>query len=331
VRRGVDHTTLRAFALAQYQVSPSGIYRAWAQQYLLDHVAEVLHATDDASHQHFIDGAVDSLQRAWRTATQARAEIDYGRAAKLLNLTLKHVALLEGLGEEERRGLYTRLHVALDRFTLAPVAALAPVLGLDRRPSMGSVRTREQYVQVQRWILEVCDSVAVPPIYYEVATFDSRRSELWYQGPDAISAARPPLHATPTAPTATPMQHAPRVRAVGKIVRDRSAPPRVDAQAKVIRSRHVERTAVLHVEGARYRRAEFDGVIELFNASDVAKLERMPGMPRVRAKLSWDGWTPPTRKHPAVSVVGRWRFERDYTGLVVDTLGRGPARTQKPI
>ena len=70
-----------------------------------------------------------------------------GPAAKMVNLTLKHLVLLDRLTTDERRALHEKLHVALDRFTLGPIAALAPQMSphsVARRYSPAAGRRKDR-------------------------------------------------------------------------------------------------------------------------------------------------------------------------------------------
>lgn len=323
VRRSVEGTTFRAFAIKRYGASPALLYRGWLREYLEAHLADFLRAPDAAAYQEALDRAVAALQGAWRLETGGQDDLGYGRAAKLLNLSLKHVLLLDELDEPQRSALFGRLHVALDRFTLGPLAPLAPALGLGRAPSMGAVKTREAYLDIQCWIADVCADAGIPPIQYEFATFNVIRDGMTDAGGVAGSGA--------ARATANPIPvRRPRPEGTGDGVRPAGSPPgrapRVDARARVVRTRHVENATVIHSTAASHRGAVFQGTIEVADEAELAVLETPGSDRRIQGKLLWFGRAPKTR-HPSISIDGEWRVERGYSGPVVAEVGRvGPPR-----
>ena len=90
---------------------------------------------------------------------------------------------------------------------------------------------------------------------------------------------------------------------------------RTDRNAKPVRERNVQNKRVVHLTGATYRDAVFDGTFEV-------AMEQQGDMPdadgRVICNVLWHGWKPGTGAGLQIQVKkGGWRFESGYTGPVV--------------
>jgi len=347
--RSVDSTTARAIPTRSFGVSPLSCFRSWARAHLGRHWRDFVTAQHESAYQSAVDHAVLSLQSAFAVATQHRYALTYGRASKMLALTLKHVALLRDLTEAERRAFFGRVHVALDRYTLAPVAQLAPELGLPRVPSMGNVERRDGYIAIQQWIATVCAEAGVPPSTYEVATFNIPRG-VWQQRPVRLLATPLPDGVRPLAsrtagkaavpartrraegPSARVAAGDPPLRAVPakqRSVRAEQVPehgPHTAPWATVTAHRHVEQAPVIEVFGqarAHYREASFEGRIEVVDASDLEAARTGIGERTVRALLTWYGWRP-QRRYLAVKLTGPCAVHARFDGEVIAGLGDPP-------
>jgi hypothetical protein len=65
--------------------------------------------------------------------------------------------------------------VPLDQFSLRPLACIEGH-GHLRNASMGSVKSREEYIEIQDTIRGICDEAGVPPIAYDFLTWDGAHS-----------------------------------------------------------------------------------------------------------------------------------------------------------
>jgi hypothetical protein len=299
IRLSVTSNTFRAFPIARH-VAPSTLYREWANSYLSEHLPIFFAAANPAGYGVAVADAAVDLTRHWSRKTGGHHELGFGRAAKMINLTIKHLVWLDGLAPSTKQRLWSLLHVPLDRFTIQGVAEFAPAdLGLTRHGSMRSIVSRTQYEAVQTWLRALCSEAEVPPVHYEILAYNMRHE---------------------TARQDTPGSPKVQVARIG----DRHAgtasgdAPRTDSKAKPMAWREVMGARVVHAANAFYRGATFDGVFQL--AEDESALEGEGG--RLRCLVSWHGWRP---QRGAISVLlptGGWKLEEGYSGPVVDCLGR---------
>ena len=82
VQFAIAGNTFRAFR--NLPMPPSAIFRAWCKPYLKRSLVRLRAMDDQAKFDRFVHNAAQSLRKYWRR--HARAELDYGRAAKLINL-----------------------------------------------------------------------------------------------------------------------------------------------------------------------------------------------------------------------------------------------------
>lgn len=347
--RSVDWTTVRTIRTRNYWVAPLMLVRRWAQAYLGQHWRDFVAASDAEAYQAALDVAVVSLQSEFATATRLRAraldkepyKLTYGRAAKMIGLMLKHIALCDVLSAAERRAFFGRVHVALDRYTLAAAAQLAPELRLRSQPSMGDVEARDAYLAVQGWIAAVCAEAGVPPSTYEVGLFNLPRGE-WHVRPSTTPTSDiPPGVRSQATLSGRATGQAPRHPGAGRSndqrAQQRRRPahkraigtaPRATRSASAISRRRVEQRPVIEVSvasGASYRNTTLSVCLEVVDTDDLAVARDGVGSRRVRVFLTWFGWTP-QRRYMTVMLTGPCVAHQAYTGRVVADLGYDAGR-----
>jgi hypothetical protein len=118
----------------------------------------------------FVAQSANALRRRWKRVSGQ--ELDFGRAAKLVNLTIKHLLCLSDITERERRKLKALLEVPLDSFTLQGIRTLCPELRIPSNASMGFVRTKHAYVRIQQHIRNLV-SPEFAPLDYEMTAWDA--------------------------------------------------------------------------------------------------------------------------------------------------------------
>jgi hypothetical protein len=115
-------------------------------------------------------------QKDWLTRTKRKGfegyDIGIGRAAKLLNLLLKYLTLRSALSDTERERLIPLLEVPLDRYTLLGMRRLCTCERIPKTASMGFVQRKEQYIELQDAIFELCNP-GYYPAHYEIAAWNA--------------------------------------------------------------------------------------------------------------------------------------------------------------
>jgi len=321
VTRSIDGTTFRAFHTKRFGDGPSILYRRWGHAYFPVHISAFTDADTPVRYQYLIDTAVEALQAEW----PAESDLDFGRAAKMINLTLKHCLLLHDRPATARDALATRLHVALDRYTLLPIARLDQRFGLPALPTMKSVQSRAHYLALQEWVRGVCDDAQVTPLMYEFALFNLQRGDVAMPERTASSPTLRRTFALHTVKKAT----APRQKnddGVSVTWLDSEGQPasaslpRTDSSAGIVSVRRVENARALKVSNASYRGAAFDGIVELADSDNGSHSHGEGGRPRVRLR-----WFDHVAARGFVSLkVDRFETIENYSGDVVDSLGRKP-------
>jgi len=318
VLMSAEGSTLRAFHTNKFGPPPSVLYREWAQEYFEGRSSRFLGAREQRQLTDLIHEATEDMIESWRRRAPGY-DLTFGRAAKLVNLMLKHLVLYQHAKETERRRLWSHLHVALDRFTLRPLAQLAPELGIPRSASMGAVNGPAEYAAIQDWIADLCADAGVPPISWEVLTFHMPKG-IWEGGP------QPDLPLSDVRLTA---KHTPQAMETGRQP-SASTPgsgPRVDRFAEVQSLRAVTAARVVHATRAIYRGAVFSGALELAGGDGAASVPPTENQ-TFKCRLRWHGWEPQTG-YARVAVGAGWRIEEAYTGNVVEEVGRPNAIRSK--
>ncbi len=173
VRHSVTGNTFRAFHLRKLGLSPSQCYRAWTTEWI-EKIVEVVKAqhqtlNNQVLRRHLIDGSY-KLDAHWRTMTAGAANMGFGRAAKLLGLSVKHVLWHERLSHEQRKYLAESLDVPLDSYTLQGIRKALPELEVPSNATMNFVQSEAQYVRIQDAIRRMCPSDLIP-LHYETVTW----------------------------------------------------------------------------------------------------------------------------------------------------------------
>lgn len=116
------------------------------------------------------------LDKNWRE--QLRYQLDLPRALKLVNLLAKGLCIVSPLWPDRCKTTAKYIDVPLDKFSLRPLACVKAVAHLNlRSASMGSVKTLDEYTEIQRSIRDLCAEAEVPPIAYDFLMWDSAHSQ----------------------------------------------------------------------------------------------------------------------------------------------------------
>jgi hypothetical protein len=337
VVKSIDGTTFRAFHTKRFGRGPATLYREWGHEYFPKNISAFASSDSAASYQDAIDAAVSSLQSAW----PVERPLDYGRAAKMINLTLKHCLLLADLPLATRQALGLKLHVALDRYTLAPVARLGPQFKLPAVPTMQSVQDRAHYLDIQEWIRCLCSEAGVDPMVFEFALFNVQRGSASFPSSLATeSPASPKERPRKLRSAASPKERPRKLRSEQSkgaspikpallastvwLAPDGSPAgaslPYADPSAKITRLRRVEQVPVLKVAKASYRNAVFSGVVELADPAAPWQPERNGKANRARVRIRWFDHT--AARGYVNLTLNTFEFVDGYTGEVVDNLGK---------
>jgi hypothetical protein len=169
VRYSVAGNTFRAFPLRRLGLSPSHLYRAWTAEWIREqrqHLVGSTAVTTADALQDLLVGGAHRLAAHWNTATAGRHDIGFGRAAKLLGLSLKHVLWYEHASVGDRSRLAALLDVPLDSYTLQGIHRIFPELGIPANATMRYVTTEAQYRSIQSAIRGMCRD-GLSPLHYE--------------------------------------------------------------------------------------------------------------------------------------------------------------------
>lgn len=173
VKRSVTGNTFRAFHLKAFGLKPSDCYRAWTTQWI-EGIVSILQAHDErisnqSLRSHLIKGAY-ALDLHWKQITGGRAAMGFGRAAKLLGLSVKYLLKHKDLSIQKRQELARALDVPLDSYTLQGLCRAMPLLQIPRNATMKFVHTEQQYNDIQDAIRDMCTH-EITPLHYETATW----------------------------------------------------------------------------------------------------------------------------------------------------------------
>ncbi len=175
VERSVAGNTFRAFQFKRHQVGfkPSQLYRDWTSERLQqDFQILVKLPSFETMINELILMATD-LDNYWHNQTQGvdQVRIRFGRAAKLLGLSVKHLLWHDQLSEADRQRMISTLNVPLDSYTLQGICFVAPDLNIPRNATMKFVRDEEHYRMIQRRILQLMPE-GRHPVHYEFAAWN---------------------------------------------------------------------------------------------------------------------------------------------------------------
>lgn len=169
----VGSSTYRSFPKHR-QTSPSVVFRSWASTELFDGAfAKLREIQSNVQYRGWAIHLATRLGKEWRK--QLRYDLDLPWALKLVNLLAKGLCVVSPLWPERYTTVVNYLDVPLDQFSLRPLACIEGH-GHLRNASMNSVKTREQYIEIQDTIGELCDEARVPPIAYDFLTWDGAHS-----------------------------------------------------------------------------------------------------------------------------------------------------------
>jgi hypothetical protein len=156
-----------------YHVTPSGIYRPWATDFIKRNYRVIAEVSSCEAMIDFVWSEARNLVEVWDRSTGGvtPARIEHGKAAKFLCLLTKQLLQHPGLSPREREHLVSVLNVPLDSFTLQGIRLVAPDLRIPSNATMKFVRDGAHYRDIQLRIKELMP-VGCFPIHYDFAAWD---------------------------------------------------------------------------------------------------------------------------------------------------------------
>jgi hypothetical protein len=139
VHASVSANTFRAFHLKQFGLAPSVEYRQWTTRWIGDLASALFGQDRQVTRQgvrtRVIRGAYE-LDAHWQTLTGGQQAMGFGRAAKLLGLSVQHLLWYSGASDAQRRTLAAVVDVPLDSYTLQGVRLLLPALRIPKNATL---------------------------------------------------------------------------------------------------------------------------------------------------------------------------------------------------
>lgn len=162
VKRYLGPNTLRGF----HHQTPLINFQHWAgQHFQKDQFASLIGQPDEMSFDRAHSKLVDNLISGWPAA------IKYGQAAKLIDLAVRSGYESSLFDTELLDKAEWFIHVPLDEYVLVAIRSCAKTFSgpdairhIPKRPSMGFVKSYEEYKALQYGIRSVAKKADVPPI-----------------------------------------------------------------------------------------------------------------------------------------------------------------------
>ena len=174
VHNSVAGSTFRAFwfrSLGISNITPSALYRKWAVQWCTANFDRLCKIDSNTEMRALVVDGATELEAHWSEQTAKRHSIGFGRAAKLLNLTIKFLLCLNTFSPSDRNRLSSLLDVPLDSFTLRGIRQVIRDLVIPRNASMGFVVDAILYSQLQDAIRKACGP-QYAPVHYEILAWN---------------------------------------------------------------------------------------------------------------------------------------------------------------
>jgi hypothetical protein len=178
IEESVGRNTIRAFHHSSHgvKIGPLKVYREVAAHFVEREFANWRKIRTREEMHEFVLKQAGRFQKDWLMRTKRKGfdgyDIGIGRAAKLLNLLLKHLTLWSALSDASRKRLIPLLEVPLDSYTLLGMRRLCTCERIPKTASMGFVQRKEQYTELQNQIFELCDPDYYPA-HYEIAAWNA--------------------------------------------------------------------------------------------------------------------------------------------------------------
>jgi len=177
----VTGSTFRAFHLrAKGGRQPSVVYREYTKQLISEKLDDLKKIENWDAYSEFVKISANGLVEKFNYEAKESSFLRFGSAAKLLNLSFKHVLKHSGFTVEERDRLTGFLHVPLDSYTLQGIRKLALEFKIPANASMGweSLKNEKIYQEIQKWIKNQCEKISCKPIHYEIAAWNLSHPKL---------------------------------------------------------------------------------------------------------------------------------------------------------
>lgn len=172
IYHSVSSSTYRAFRKHRNN-SPSVVFRSWASATLYQGAfAKLREIRSSRDYRSWAFRLARDLDSEW--FANLGYKLSEPRALKLVNLLAKGLCVVSPLWPSQYETIVKHLDVPLDQFSLRPLACIESLDDLNlRHASMGSIKTLEQYTEIQDTIRTLCADARVPPIAYDFLTWDS--------------------------------------------------------------------------------------------------------------------------------------------------------------
>jgi hypothetical protein len=171
IYHSVSSSTYRAFRKHRNN-SPSVVFRSWASEMLYHGAFKKLsEIRSNRGYRSWAFRVARDLDSEW--SANLGDELGEPRALKLVNLLAKGLCIVSPLWPRQYQTIVRHLDVPLDQFSLRPLACIESLDSFNlRHASMGSIKTRKQYTEIQDAIRRLCAEARVPPIAYDLLMWD---------------------------------------------------------------------------------------------------------------------------------------------------------------
>lgn len=184
VKSSVTGNTFRAFrfrSVGIHDLAPSSVYREWTNLQLNKDKNAICKIESFESMMQYVIDTASKLDKDWSEKTKGRNKIGFGRSAKLLNLSIKHLLHLDKkLCPELNKSEFIKyLNVPLDSYTIQAIRNICPELNIPKNASMGYIQDENQYRKFQNTILELTKKSnnnserEITPFDYEFAVWNA--------------------------------------------------------------------------------------------------------------------------------------------------------------
>jgi len=178
VKASVSGNTFRAFHFKRHalQTRPSDLYRSWVSQRFKNDWDAIYQMSSFDEMANYVVRTAIALDNHWHRRTNVTAvRIGFGRAAKLLNLSLKHLLWSPALSTTRKTEFLRILNVPLDSYSLQAIRLVAPELKIKASSTMRFVTDERHYRKIQSGIHDLLPS-GIWPIHYEIVAWNMAHS-----------------------------------------------------------------------------------------------------------------------------------------------------------
>jgi hypothetical protein len=174
IKRSVAGNTFRSMKAGAR--AASDVYREYALAAFSKEWRELISQRANEDIRAFVIRHTNALMLEWLNAELP--PLAFGPAAKLINLSIKHLPKLSDVPLEERRDFAKHMDIPLDKYSLGNIRVVCPRLSIPEGASMGFVKDEAQYIDIQDEIRRACGPSA-SPFDYEICAYNNRFTTTW--------------------------------------------------------------------------------------------------------------------------------------------------------